>query len=113
MNDSNATVKTIDITPLGLKVPGGPERVAKAQEAWEQMQARVANDTQHFLRENLDVIAQVLTFASRRSDIIEREDANGIISDLREIETLAKEMVSLQDEFLLAVAGRPSRVPKQ
>jgi hypothetical protein len=94
-------MKTIDITPLGYKVPGGSERIAKASEELDSARATVASKTQYVLHQHLDIITYALRYLVGLTD----EDAADIIAELRKLDYFVAEMTNCQEEFLRAVAG--------
>ena len=91
----------IDLTPVGCRTPGGVARVTKAMEAWQNSQAELANGAMFFLKEYADDLRRLMTEFE--------EDSTEAIEELNALEALIATMVAKQEEFVLAVAGRPSR----
>jgi hypothetical protein len=92
----DTTTRFIDITPVGMKTPEGIARVNKAMQEWENIRAEVANKTHHLLRDHFYALRQTLV----------RNDESDAAEDLDEIMEDCKRMITAQDEFLKAVAGR-------
>lgn len=85
---------TIDITPVGLKTPEGIERVTKAQQAWDNSHAAVANALTR-LYEDL-----------RMQGYIPKENYG---EEIEEIDALIERRAEAQEEFLRSLAGAPPR----
>jgi tetratricopeptide (TPR) repeat protein len=93
------TRTTINITPVGLSTPEGVERVTKAQEAFEQSHAEVANQASQFIHRYMDEIKAVIV----------RSDDPDAVEDYKELLQTIERREQAQEEFLRAVAGAPSQ----
>jgi hypothetical protein len=91
---------TVDITPVGCQTPEGVERVTKTLQAWEDSRVEFANTAVQFFSEHRDYLTALLKAFG--------PVAAPVLADMKEVIALGRTMVSDQEEFLLAVAGRPS-----
>lgn len=86
-------VRTIECKPVGLTVPGGEERVAKAHSRFMDLTAEVANKATQFFDQH-DVFLAQYGDEDFQDDALEVRDA----IDARN---------TAQEEFLRAMAGVP------
>ena len=91
------STETIDITPVGLTVPGGPERIKKAMEAFENTTGTVANLASAFLRKYDGEIREMLSNLEMPE--------GGWHDELNEVQCAIQERGEAQEELCRAVAG--------
>jgi hypothetical protein len=90
--------KEINLTPVGLTVPGGAERVAKALQIFNSCTAEVANIAEHFVSK-YDAELGEANIGAGDGD---REEFREDVLELHDAITFRR---FAQEEFLRAVAG--------
>lgn len=95
---------TVDLTPRGYKVPGGPSRIDKAQNEFYDTKCAVSNFFTQLLKELYGSNPQVAAkaFAKRINHRGER-----LYVDPEHLASLLEKEADAQEEVLRAISGNP------